>query len=48
MLGFFVDIWKIMNTDIFLIDNFFLGGGIERMLVMVYETVSWVDIFWLS
>ena len=29
-----------MNTDIFLIDFFLGGGGIERMLVMVYETVS--------
>ena len=32
-LLFFADIWKILNTDIFLIDTF---GGIERMLIKVY------------
>ena len=32
---FFVDIWKTMNIDIFLINTI---GGIEWRLIMVYET----------
>ena len=36
MLVFFVDIWNIMSVDIFPLN---IVGGIERMLIMVYETV---------